>query len=98
MEEIIEAVNKEKESRRWFGHSRENADEDAAQEVVERVKLKANSPGNPLVSEPIKAHIDLHWAAKQYFRILLTDLRSDLGRIRDHESCCGKSGEGLPSA
>jgi hypothetical protein len=81
---IVEDVHNEKAGGKFFGHSQENADEDAAQEIVERVKLKATIPGNPLVSEPIKAENNLHWAAKQYFRLLRIDLRR-FNHFRDHE-------------
>ena len=52
--------------------------EDAVEEIVRRVKEEISGLANQEY---------LEWAAKQYFRLLLIDLRRFKGMFQDHGSC-----------
>jgi hypothetical protein len=63
-----------------------NADDDAALAVVNNIQDKSIRIEKGLtVATPSKAVEDLHWAAKQYFRILLNDLDKGFKDFRNHE-------------
>jgi hypothetical protein len=88
IKEIIVAVGDDLRKHKVMGHSGDS-DEDALQEVVNRIRDKG-------IKDPKKTIEVWDWAAKQYFKLLLIDRRR-FEFFRDHE-LCDPQGKGYESA
>jgi hypothetical protein len=91
-QEIIKAVREEKNKSAYFGHSATDAEEDAAREVLIRIVDSSIKTKYLPEYNPVSLAVDMEWAALQYFRIRLSDLRR-FGRFANHELCEPKGPE-----